>query len=186
MQMSFKFEEWNVCIRWSLGKQPIDYEYGDDSFILSGGLMLEGSHSHPVNLKAYIRHFTDDSIGIVRLSFDEALQVFDHIQIRTSAWPIQNSHGFSAQQVLGIRIVRRAWLHRAWTWLVLQRVVIKVWHSLSVEDLVEIPPSGYVCPGSRQMAVCNYGKGCVGMSSLDTGRLEMLKGTFLTPSGFAL
>ena len=25
----------------------------------------------------------------------------------------------------------------------------------------------------------------VGMSSLDTGRMEMLKGTFLTPSGFA-
>ena len=51
-----------------------------------------------------------------------------------------------------------AWVHRAWTWLVLQRVVVKVWHSLSVEDLVEIPPSGHVCPGSRPMAVCYYGK----------------------------
>ena len=30
------------------------------------------------------------------------------------------------------------------------------------------------------------GSVCVGMSSLDTGMLEMLKGTFLTPSGFAL
>ena len=55
--------------------------------------------------------------------------------------------------------VRRAWLHRAWTWLALQRVFVKVWHSLSVEDLVEIPPSGHVCPGSRPMAVWNYGKG---------------------------
>ena len=68
-----------------------------------------------------------------------------------------------------------------------QRVVIKVWHSLSVEDLVEIPPSGQVCPGSRQMAVCNYGKGtatpCVGMPSQDTGRLEMPKGTFWRPQG---
>ena len=25
--------------------------------------------------------------------------------------------------------MRRAWFHRAWTWLVLQRVVVKVWHS---------------------------------------------------------
>ena len=128
-------------------------------YVLSGGLMLEGCHSHPVNLKAYIRHITDDSIGVVWLSFNEALQVFDYIQIRTSAWPIQNSHGFSPRQVLSIRSVRRAWLHRAWTWLVLQRVVVKVWHSLSVEDLVEISPSGHVCPGYRPIAVCNYGKG---------------------------
>ena len=36
---------------------------------------------------------------------------------------------------------------------------IKVWHSLSVEKLVKIPPSGHDCPGSRPMIVCNYGKG---------------------------
>ena len=35
----------------------------------------------------------DDSVDIVWLSVDEAQQVFDHIQIRTSAWPIQNSRG---------------------------------------------------------------------------------------------
>ena len=112
----------------------------------------------------------------------------------TSAWPIQNFHGFSAQQVLGIRSVRRAWLHRAWTWLVLQRVVVKVWHSLSVKDLVEIPPSGHVCPGPWPMAICKYGKGtlahdgsvCVGMSPLDTGRFMgwgCLKGRFWRPQG---
>ena len=48
---------------------------------------------------------------------------------------------------------------RAWTSLVRQRVVVKVWHSLSVEDLVKIPPSGYVCPGFRPKTVFNYGKG---------------------------
>ena len=84
---------------------------------------------------------------------------FDHIQIRTSAWPIQTSHGFSPQQVLGILGVRRTWLHRTWTSLVLQRVVVTMRRSLSVEDLVQIPPSGHICPGSRPVAVCNYGKG---------------------------
>ena len=49
-----------------------------------------------------------------------------------------------------------AWVHRARIWLVLQRVVVKMWHSLSVEDLVKIPPGVHVCPGSR---ICNYGKG---------------------------
>ena len=49
----------------------------------------------------------------------------------------------------------------AWTWLLLQRVVVKVWHSLSVEGLDEILPSGHVCPGSRPMVVCNYGKGTI-------------------------
>ena len=129
MHISFQVEEWHVSIRWSLLRHPIDYEHGDDIYVLSGGLMLEGCESHPVNLNAEIRHISDDSVGIVWLSFDEALQVFDHIQIITSAWPIQNSHGFSPQHALGIRSPRRAWLHRAWTWLVLQRVVAKVWHS---------------------------------------------------------
>ena len=31
--------------------------------------------------------------------------------------------------------------------------------SLSVEELVEIPPSSHVCPGSRPVAICNSGKG---------------------------
>ena len=52
-----------------------------------------------------------------------------------------------------------AWLHRARTWLVLQRVVVKVWHSLNVEDLGKSPPSVHVCPGSRPVGVCNYGNG---------------------------
>ena len=81
------------------------------------------------------------------------------IQIKTSAWPIQNFHGFSPQQVLGIRSVRRAWPHRAWTWLVLHRVVVKVWQILNMEDLVEISPSCHDCFGSRPVAVCNYAKG---------------------------
>ena len=158
MQRSFQVEEWNVSIRWSLLGHPIDYEHGDDIYVLNGGLMLEGCHSHPVNLNAQIRHITDDSVSIVWSSFD-ALQVFDHIPIRTSAWPILNSRGFSPKQVLGIRSVWRTWLHSAWTWLVLQRAVVKVLHSLSVEDLVEIPPKDHLCSGSRPMAVCNYGKG---------------------------
>ena len=68
-------------------------------------------------------------------------------------------HGFSLQQVLSIHSMRRPWLHHAWTWLVRQREVVNVWHSLSVEDLVGISPSGHVCPGSRPIAVGNYGKG---------------------------
>ena len=41
MQRSFKVEELNV----SLLGQPIDYKHDDDSYVLSGGLMLEGCHS---------------------------------------------------------------------------------------------------------------------------------------------
>ena len=52
-----------------------------------------------------------------------------------------------------------AWLHRTRKWLVLQRVVVKVWHSLNVEDLVKSPLSVHVCPGSRPVEVCNYGEG---------------------------
>ena len=51
MQRSFKVEEWNVSIRWSLLGHPIDNEHGDDSYVLSGGLMLEECHSHLVNQK---------------------------------------------------------------------------------------------------------------------------------------
>ena len=40
-----KFEEWKVSIRLSLLGQPIDYEHDDDSCVLSGGLMLDGCHS---------------------------------------------------------------------------------------------------------------------------------------------
>ena len=40
---------------------------------------------HPVNLKVQIRHITDDGVGIVWLSFDEAPHVFDQIQIKISA-----------------------------------------------------------------------------------------------------
>ena len=98
LRRSFKVEEWNVSIRWSLLGQPIDYEHGDDSYVLSGGLMLEGCHStsgepHSINPHGTI---TDGGVGIVWLSFDEALQVFDHIEVRTSVSPIQNLHdGFS-------------------------------------------------------------------------------------------
>ena len=94
------------------------------------------------------------------LPFDAALRVFYQIQIRISAWPCNpRLPRCSMQQVLGIRSVRCALRHRAWTWLVLQWVVVKVWHSLSVEDLVKIPPSGHDCPRSRPMAAYNYGKG---------------------------
>ena len=44
--------------------------------------------------KRKICHITDDVVGIVWLAFDEALQIFDHIQIRTPAWPIQDFHDF--------------------------------------------------------------------------------------------
>ena len=45
MQISFKVEEWNVSIRIRLIGQPIAYEHGDDSYVLIGGLMLEGCPS---------------------------------------------------------------------------------------------------------------------------------------------
>ena len=44
-EAAFKVEELNVSIRWSLLGQPTDYEHGDDSYVLSGGLMIEGCHS---------------------------------------------------------------------------------------------------------------------------------------------
>ena len=45
MRRSFEVEEWNISIRWSLRRQPIDYEHGYDSYVLSGRLMLEVCHS---------------------------------------------------------------------------------------------------------------------------------------------
>ena len=55
--------------------------------------------------------------------------------------------------------------------------------NLSTEGLVKIPPSVHVCPGSRPVGVCNYGKGTttpwrsvsIGISSLDTGKMETFK-----------
>ena len=157
MQRFFKVEEWNVSIRWSLLVPPTDYEHGDDSCVLSGGWCSRGVIRWTRKRKSATLQTM--VLTLFDYRFNEALQVFDQIQVRTSAWPIQSFHGFSPQQVLGIRNVWRAWLHRAWTWLVLHRVVFKVWYSLSVEDLVNILPSGYVCPGSRPMAVCDSGKG---------------------------
>ena len=66
---------------------------------------------------------------------------------------IQNFHDARRSRSL-VFAVRRALPHRAWTWLVLQRVIVKVWHSLSVDDPVKIPTSSHDWPGSRQMAVC--------------------------------
>ena len=40
MRGSFKVEELNANILWSLLGHPIDYEHGDDIYVLSGGLML--------------------------------------------------------------------------------------------------------------------------------------------------
>ena len=69
-----------------------------------------------------------------------------------------------------------------------------MWHSLSVEDLVEIPQAVVFALDLDQWQFAVTGKVpqhhdgsiCEVMSSLDTGRVEMLKGAFLTPSGFAL
>ena len=198
MQRSFNGEEWNANIRINLIGQPIDYEHGDDSYVLSGGLMLEGCHSTSGEPESVIRHITDDGVGIVWLPFDAALQVFDQIQIRISAWPCHpRLPRCSPQQFLGILSVRRAWPHRAWTWLVLQWVVVNVWHSLSVEDLFKIPPSVHDCPGSRPMVVCKYGKETtipwwkllrrhILISLLDTGKMERLKGTLFDALGVRL
>ena len=77
------------------------------------------------------------------------------------------------------------------SWLVLHWAVVMVWHSLSLEDLVKIPPSGHDCPGSRPMAVYNYGKATTLpwrkrlriYIVMDTGRMERLKGTFFDALG---
>ena len=160
-----------LCIKWRVGARGVSFHIPWTS-----------------------KHITDDGVGVVWLLFNEALYIFYQIQIRTSAWPMQSIHSFSPQQVLSIRSVRRAWLHRAWTWLILQWVIVKVWHSLSVEDLVEIPPSGHVCHGSRLMSVCNYGKGTTTWRKRlrrhvviwSQAGWRCLKGRSFTPSGFAL
>ena len=79
-----------------------------------------------------------------------------------------------------------AWLHRARKWLVLQRMVVNVWHSLSVEDLVKFRQAFMFSLDLDQWKFAITGKVpqhhdggvSVGMLSLDTGRMETLKGTF--------
>ena len=46
MQTSFKVEEWDVSILWSLRGHPIYYEHGDGSYVSYGGLVLKGCDSH--------------------------------------------------------------------------------------------------------------------------------------------
>ena len=67
----------------------------------------------------------------------------------------------------------------------LQRVVIKVWHSLSFEDrqavifALDFDQWQFAITGKVPQ---HYGGSvAVGMSSLDTGRMEILKGTFFDP-----
>ena len=82
------------------------------------------------------------------------------------------------------------------TTCILQRVVVKLWLSLSVEDRGKIPPRGHDCPECRPMVVCNYGKGTtipwwkrLRRHIVAGHRLDgeaWIKGRSLTPSGFAL
>ena len=106
----FKVEEPNISIRKSHLEPPINYGQDDDSGVLSGGSMLEGCHSttgepQSVNPPHYV-WWCWDCLVIVWWA-DEVPHVFNHIQIGTSAWPIQNFHDFLAQQVFGIRSARR-------------------------------------------------------------------------------
>ena len=68
----------------------------------------------------------------------------------------------------------------------MQQVIVKVWRSQSVEDLVKIPPNVHFALDLDQWEFAIKGNvpqhhgECIsiGMSSLDTGRRETLTGTF--------
>ena len=138
LMRNFEVQEWNVNISSSS-------QYSTDTATTAvyyvAHRCLRDVIPYPVNLNTYTRHITDDSVRVVQFTFDEVPDVFYRVQIRTSAGPIQNIHGFSTQQVLcDICSVRRGSIVQE-VGLVLQRVVVEVWHSVSVEDLVTIPPS---------------------------------------------
>ena len=146
MPISFKIEEWNVNIRWSLHGHPIDDEHCDDRYVLSGGLMLEGCLHIGWKKSVNPLHYGRLCMGLVWLSFDQALQVFDHIQ---------------------------PWVSRS-SWKFRQVVMFAL----------GLDPWQFAITG--KIPQHHDGSVYIGMSSLDTGRMEMLKGTFLTPLGFAL
>ena len=80
------------------------------------------------------------------------------IHIRTFAWPIRISHGFSPQQALGLRSVRRAWLHSGWTWLA-GPATGGCQGPECLGPRRNSTKRSCFCPRFRPMAACNNGKG---------------------------
>ena len=159
MQKCFKVEERNVSIRWSLLGQPVDYENGEDSYALSGGLMLEGCHSisgepQNVNPPHYGRWFWHC------LSFDKHYKFSIRFK---SELPLGQSKTSTASRHRRSLVFAVCGMCMAPSCMDMAGPAAGgcqgVWHSVSVEDLVEIPPSSPVCAGFRPMAVCNCGNG---------------------------
>ena len=169
----FKSEEWKVSIRWSL------LRHGDDSWLMLNGCHSTSSEPQSANPPHYWR-WCWDCLIIVWWS-------------TTRFWSDSNQNfclANSKPQFLGPAgpwySQCEAWFHRARKWLVLQWVVVKVWHSLSVEDLVKFRQAFMFALDLDQWDFANTGKVpqhhdggvSVDMLSLDTGRMETLKGTF--------
>ena len=137
------------------------------------------------------RKFATLRMTMLALFHYRLMTFFDQIKIRTSSWPIHNFHGFSSQQVLCIRSVRHActmepcycsgWLSTcgtAWVPRTSSKFRQAVLFALDFDQwqfaITEKVPQHY------------DGSIAVGMSSLDKGRMEILKGTFFNPLRIAL
>ena len=159
MQRSFEVEEWKISFRWSHLGQLINHKHGDHSYVSSGGLMLDGCHStsgEPQSANPpHNGWWCWDRLIIVWWSTinlrPDSNQTFWLANPKTStASRHSRSLIFAVCGVHGSIVHEHRWSG--------SRGVVKVWHSLSVEDLIKIPPSGYFCPVYWPKAVCNYRK----------------------------
>ena len=185
MQKSFKSEEWNVSIRISLIRQPINYKHGDDSYALSDGLMLEGKSA---TLRTMV-------LGL----FDCRLMQHYTFSIRFKSefllgHAIQNFHGarrnrflaFAVCDVHGPIVHEHGWFCGGWLsrcgTACLSRTSLKF--RQAVMNSLDLDQWQFAIMGKEPHYHC--GSVFVGISSLDTGRMERLKGTFFDALRVAL
>ena len=156
---SFNVEELNVSFRWTLVGQPKDYKHGDDSYVLSSGLMLDGCHStsgEPQSANPpHHGRWCWDRLIIARWcttslrsdsnqNFCLAYPKLPRLLAAAGPWSSQCAACMapSCMNIAGPAAGGCQGLTQPECW-----------------GPRQIPPSGYVCPGFGPKTVFNYGKG---------------------------
>ena len=167
-------------------KYPIGYEHGDDNYVLRSGLMLEGWYSQPVNLSVNPPHYGRWCWHCLIIVWWRTTNFRSHSNQNfclanpktPTATRCSRSLVFAVCGVHGSIVYEHGWSCNGWlsrcgtAWV--SRTSSKF--RQGVMYALDLDQGQFAT--SVKVPEHHDGMVCVGMSSLATGRMEMLKGTF--------
>ena len=190
MRWYFKVEEWKVSIRWNLLGQPIDYEHGDDSYTCIKWRVDARGMSFHIRWTSK-RKFAPLQTMVLAL-FDYHLMkhqkcsiiLKSELLLGQSKSCMASRRSGSLVFVVCSTVHDHGWSFSGWLSRCVTAWVSKTSSKFHQAFMFALDLDHWQLAITGNVSQHHDGSVSIGMSSLDTIRIAMLKGTFLTPSGF--